>query len=122
MDTGCRGFGEDLAAIHAAGFTGRFDARGDARTLDKVLVRAARALRPGGLMLFDLAGPKRIARRGRHPWQEGDGWAVLVEAKLESETCNDALSPFAKPAPMASVAQRSFIACDFTHPLKSSLG
>jgi SAM-dependent methyltransferase len=61
----------------------RFDARGDQRTLDRVLVRAARALRPGGLMLFDLAGPKRIPGRGRRSWQEGDGWAVLVEAKLE---------------------------------------
>jgi SAM-dependent methyltransferase len=61
----------------------RFDARGDQRTLGRVLVRAARALRPGGLMLFDLAGPKRIPGRGRRSWQEGDGWAVLVDAKLE---------------------------------------
>jgi SAM-dependent methyltransferase len=100
----------------------RFDARSDARTLDRVLVRAGRALRPGGLMLFDLAGPKRIPGRGRRSWQEGDGWPSSWRRSLKAETCNDALSPFAKPAPMASVAQKSFIACDFTHPLKSSLG
>ena len=60
----------------------RFDARSDECTLDRVLGRAAQALRPGGLMLFDLAGPKRIPRGGQRGWYEGDGWAVLVEATL----------------------------------------
>jgi SAM-dependent methyltransferase len=58
----------------------RFDKRSDERTLDRALGRAARALRPGGLMLLDLAGPKRLPRVGRRSWHEGDGWAVLVEA------------------------------------------
>jgi SAM-dependent methyltransferase len=58
----------------------RFDARSDEQTLDRVLARAARALRPRGLMLFDLAGPKRVPSGGQRTWQEGDGWAVLVQA------------------------------------------
>jgi SAM-dependent methyltransferase len=57
----------------------RFDARSDENTLDRVLGRAAHALRPGGLVLFDLAAPKRMPRGGKRSWHEGDGWAVLVE-------------------------------------------
>jgi SAM-dependent methyltransferase len=97
-----RGYGEDLAAIHAADFTGlavevlgyRFDARSDERTLDRVLGRAARALRPGGLMLFDLAGPKRIPRGGQRSWHEGDGWAVLVEATPAGRDLQRRVVPF----------------------------
>jgi SAM-dependent methyltransferase len=47
--------------------------------LDRVLARLARALRPGGLLLFDLAGPGRPRAGPRRTWTEGDGWAVLVE-------------------------------------------
>ncbi|HTE60644.1 MAG TPA: hypothetical protein VK631_09870 [Solirubrobacteraceae bacterium] len=116
------GYGEDLAAIHAAGFTDiaraageellarldgparvvdlgcgdgttaallaagevlgyALDARNDDATLDAVLARAAAALRPAGLLLFDLAGPGRIPASGQHTWTEGDGWAVLAEAR-----------------------------------------
>jgi SAM-dependent methyltransferase len=55
------------------------DARVDAVTLDRVFARCARALRAGGLLVFDLAGPGRGAPSARRGWSEGDGWAVLVE-------------------------------------------
>jgi hypothetical protein len=102
------GYGEDLAVIHAAGFAafrvGSFvdaelppgrdavlavgevlgyalDPRNDAAQLDAVLARIAAALRPGGLPLFDLAGPGRVPPRGRRAWTTGDGWAVLAESR-----------------------------------------
>jgi SAM-dependent methyltransferase len=56
---------------------------GDDDTLDGVFARAAAALRPDGLLLFDLAGPGRVPAVGRSSWHEGKGWAVLVEASAE---------------------------------------
>ncbi len=58
----------------------RLDARHDDRTLDVVFARAANALQPGGMLLFDLAGPNRVPRTGQRVWKEGADWAVLVEA------------------------------------------
>jgi SAM-dependent methyltransferase len=49
--------------------------------LDGVFARAAAALRPGGLLLFDLAGPGRVPPAGRRAWTSGDGWAVLAESR-----------------------------------------
>lgn len=48
--------------------------------LDTVLGRVRDALRPGGLLLFDLAGPGRVPPAGQRAWTEGDGWAVMVDA------------------------------------------
>lgn len=39
--------------------------------------RAFRALRPGGVLVFDLVRPG--AAGPRRAWREGEGWAVLVE-------------------------------------------
>jgi SAM-dependent methyltransferase len=50
------------------------------RSLDPFFRRAARALRPGGLLVFDLAGPGRIPGGGPlRSWSDGDDWAILVE-------------------------------------------
>jgi hypothetical protein len=48
--------------------------------LESLLVRVHAALRPGGLLLFDLAAPGREPADGRRGWTEGDGWAVLLDA------------------------------------------
>ena len=61
----------------------RLDDRNDERSLDHVFVRAAQALRPSGLLIFDLAGPGRVPPSGQRAWHEGNGWAVLVEAATE---------------------------------------
>jgi SAM-dependent methyltransferase len=63
----------------------RLDARNDAAALDLVLARAAAALRPGGLLLFDLPGPGRVPPTGQRVWQEGPGWAVLVDASVAGD-------------------------------------
>ena len=47
--------------------------------LDAVLARVRDALRPGGLLLFDLAGPGRVPPAGQRAWTQGDGWTVMVD-------------------------------------------
>ena len=43
--------------------------------------RVYAALRPGGIFVFDVAGPSRIPPGGpRRHWTEGRDWAVLVES------------------------------------------
>jgi SAM-dependent methyltransferase len=74
-----RGCDAIVAAGEVLGYA--LDARNDAATLGAVLARAAAALRPGGLLLFDLAGPGRVPASGRQSWTEGDGWAVLAETR-----------------------------------------
>jgi SAM-dependent methyltransferase len=55
--------------------------------LGPLYARVAGALSPGGLFVFDLAGPGRIPGGGpvRH-WTEGDDWAVLVETEEDPVT------------------------------------
>jgi SAM-dependent methyltransferase len=55
---------------------------GDA-PLDEIFARAHSALRPGGLLVFDLAGPGRAPRGGRRTWTEAEGWAVVAETTEE---------------------------------------
>jgi hypothetical protein len=58
----------------------RFDPRNDDAALDRLFARAAEALRPGRLVLFDLPGRGRLPTGGNRTWHEGQGWAVLVQA------------------------------------------
>jgi SAM-dependent methyltransferase len=50
--------------------------------LPELFRRIHDALRPGGLLLFDVAAPGRVPGRGpRKGWREGEDWTVLVEAE-----------------------------------------
>jgi SAM-dependent methyltransferase len=72
------------AAIAAVGevLNYRFDDGDAAADLDATLERLGRALAPGGLFLFDVAGPGRAAAGGpSRSHFEGEGWAVLVTAE-----------------------------------------
>jgi SAM-dependent methyltransferase len=52
------------------------------RSLDPVFGRVYRALRAGGLFVFDLAGPGRVSRgRRARTWREGEDWAILLETE-----------------------------------------
>jgi SAM-dependent methyltransferase len=54
-----------------------FDARDSVRALARLFRRVHRALRPGGLFVFDVATPGR----GAGPpvrWHAGDGWVVIA--------------------------------------------
>ena len=97
-------YAQDLAAVHSSGFVGlaraaaeELTARlppgsrviavgevlgylgGDATSdglLGPVVERAAAMLRPGGLLMFDLAAPGRAAGSVQRGWTEGPGWAA----------------------------------------------
>ena len=51
------------------------------KALRSLFARIYQALQPGGLFVFDMVGPGR--ERGMPPkrWNQGDDWAVLVEAE-----------------------------------------
>jgi SAM-dependent methyltransferase len=61
------------------------DERTGTGALDELFARVHAALRPGGVLLFDLAGPGRVPRTGQRSWADGDGWAVLYEATVEGD-------------------------------------
>ncbi|HEX2127466.1 MAG TPA: class I SAM-dependent methyltransferase [Thermoleophilaceae bacterium] len=49
------------------------------RSLEPVFRRVYRALRPGGLFVFDLPAPGRVPNGGpARSWRQGDDWAILV--------------------------------------------
>jgi SAM-dependent methyltransferase len=80
-------------AVAAIGevFNYLFDAENNATTLAALLRRTHAALAPGGLLLFDVAGPGRVPGRGpRRILAEGDDWAVL--ATLEEDTTSRILT------------------------------
>jgi SAM-dependent methyltransferase len=67
-------------AVTALGecFNYRFDKRNNFRELSRLFHRVYRALRPGGLFLFDMAVPGRGNVPHSRYW-EGNGWAILVD-------------------------------------------
>jgi SAM-dependent methyltransferase len=72
----------DLPACVAVAIVGEgvnylFDESHSKRALSRLFGRIHEALSPGGVLLFDAAGPERAAGRA---FREGDGWAVLVDA------------------------------------------
>lgn len=71
-------------AVTAIGevFCYQFDPRGGASRLQPVLRRIHRALEPGGVLLFDVAGPGRVPAGGTaRSFVEGADWACLVTAE-----------------------------------------
>ena len=70
----------DCDAITALGegFNYTFDKRNSRASLSVLFRRAFRALRPGGLLVFDVAEPGRNRGSNRSFWQ-GPDWACLTE-------------------------------------------
>ena len=70
----------DCVAITALGecFNYTFDRRSSRSSLSRLFRRAFRALRPGGLLVFDVAEPGRAEGSSRCFW-EGSDWACLTE-------------------------------------------
>jgi SAM-dependent methyltransferase len=62
-----------------------FDESNSASSLRKLLRRIHTALCAGGLFLFDIAEPGRVARPGaRRTYFEGEDWTVLVSTEEDS--------------------------------------
>ncbi len=70
----------NCVAITALGecFNYIFDRRNSRASLTRLFRRAFRTLRPGGLLVFDVAEPGRVRRASRSFWQ-GPDWACLTE-------------------------------------------
>jgi SAM-dependent methyltransferase len=70
----------DCVAITALGecFNYTFDRRNSRSSLSRLFRRAFLALRPGGLLVFDVAEPGRAQDSSRCFW-EGPDWACLTE-------------------------------------------
>ena len=58
-----------------------FDPRGGPGALRHLFRRVFRALHPGGVFVFDAAGPDRAVLAVKRNWTEGEDWAVLVESE-----------------------------------------
>jgi SAM-dependent methyltransferase len=71
------------AAVTAIGecFNFLFDSRNTKRTLQGLFRRVYDALLPGGLLIFDVAGPGCVPAPGVRKSWEGEDWAVLVVAE-----------------------------------------
>lgn len=76
-------------AVTAVGevFNYAFDEAAGPAALSGLLARIAGALAPGGLAVFDVAGPGRLGGAGeRVTFSEGDGWAIVARAREEGTT------------------------------------
>jgi SAM-dependent methyltransferase len=63
-----------------------FDSANDESARADLFRRAYEALVPGGLLLFDVAGPERGTPGAHRTFAEGHDWAVLVETVLDAAT------------------------------------
>lgn len=75
-------------AISAIGevFNYAFDPANDTAARESLFRRVHDALVPGGLLLFDVAGPERANQGSIRTWAEGPDWAVLVDSAVDSGT------------------------------------
>jgi SAM-dependent methyltransferase len=72
-----------------------FDTANDHRRRFELFERVYRALVPGGLWLFDMAGPERApAGQGQRTFAEGSGWAVLVETNVAAGMLTRTITSF----------------------------
>ncbi len=63
-----------------------FDDAHNPEAVRQVLGRAFASLIPGGLLLFDIAGPGRVPEPGpKRLWAEGDDWAALVHIEEDRQ-------------------------------------
>ncbi|HUI43241.1 MAG TPA: class I SAM-dependent methyltransferase [Terriglobia bacterium] len=59
-----------------------FDGNAGKAGLRRLFARVNRALRSGGLFIFDVAEPQRVPERGsERRWLQGADWAILVETR-----------------------------------------
>ena len=72
-----------------------FDTANNDRVRAELFERVYRALLPGGLWLFDMAGPERATPGQRHrTFAEGSGWAVLVETDVAAGMLTRTITSF----------------------------
>jgi SAM-dependent methyltransferase len=60
-----------------------FDPSNSKRQLVRLFRRVYKALRPGGVFVFDIAEPGQVAGAAQRKFADGEDWAVLLEAAEE---------------------------------------
>jgi SAM-dependent methyltransferase len=76
-------------AVTAVGevFSYMFDPANTEEGMPALFGRIYAALRPGGVLLFDVVAPGRVGSRGpQRSWRTGEDWATLVEAVEDDRT------------------------------------
>lgn len=70
-------------AVTALGecFSYRVDQRAGRRAVAVVLRRVAAALRPGGMLVFDVLAPGSEPEGGRRTWSEGPDWLLCLDVR-----------------------------------------
>ncbi len=72
-------------------------ARDNARwQLKRFFRRIYQALKPGGVFVFDLAGPERECGRAPRRWHAGPDWAILLEVNRSGEVLSRDFTIFRK--------------------------
>jgi len=85
-------------AVTALGevFNYLFDAGNTERTLFRLFGRIHAALRPGGALIFDMAGSGRVPGGLRRNYATGNDWAVLVENRERGKLLTRKITTFRK--------------------------
>jgi SAM-dependent methyltransferase len=72
-----------------------FDTANDSHARAELFGRVYQALVPGGVWLFDMAGPERaILGHGHRTFSEGSDWAVLVETDVTTRMLTRTITSF----------------------------
>ena len=85
---------------------------GEPAALEPLLARCADALDPGGLLMFDLAGPDRLRASEQRGWTSGTGWVVLVDSHVEGDMLTRRIVTF------RDCGQSQYRRSDETHRLR----
>lgn len=87
-------------AVTAIGevFNYLFDERNDASMLDAVIHRIYAALCPGGILLFDIAGPDRAPPEIKQSFVNHPDWSVLVSTSLTGNILTRRITSFRRVA------------------------
>jgi SAM-dependent methyltransferase len=75
-------------------FSYLFDEGNTRAALPSLFDRIHAALRPGGLLVFDLAAPGLVPGRRGRTWTTGPDWAVLVESREEGDLLTRRITSF----------------------------
>ena len=73
-----------------------FDRDNSRRELARLFRRVHDALQPGGVFIFDLAGPERELGRVPRRWTAGDDWAILLEVSRGQKQLTRRMTVFCK--------------------------
>jgi SAM-dependent methyltransferase len=73
-----------------------FDHDNRRQELARLFRRVYEALRPGGVFIFDVAGPRREIGRAPQRWSVGKDWAILLDVSRDRDLLTRRMTVFRK--------------------------